>query len=136
MIKLVYCVRRREDVPPEEFHRYWLEEHGALMRRVTDAVGIQRYIQSHTIEPEVNEALRASRGLAEPYDGITEVWFDSAADLLAGMETPEGQEAHRQLLDDEARFVDFANSRVFMTEEHEIISLQEKSVATGASSRR
>jgi hypothetical protein len=28
MIKLVFVIRRREDLLPEEFHRYWLEEHG------------------------------------------------------------------------------------------------------------
>jgi hypothetical protein len=28
VIKVVMAIRRRDDVAPEEFHRYWLEEHG------------------------------------------------------------------------------------------------------------
>jgi hypothetical protein len=30
VIKLVFVIRRREDLTPQEFHRYWLEEHGPL----------------------------------------------------------------------------------------------------------
>ena len=74
MVKLVYCIRRREDVPEDEFHRYWLDEHGPLVRSVADAIGAVRYVQSHTVSPELNAFLRQSRGSAEPYDGITEVW--------------------------------------------------------------
>ena len=39
MIKLVYCIRRRADGTPEEFHRYWLGEHGPLVRSVAEAIG-------------------------------------------------------------------------------------------------
>jgi len=39
MVKLVYCIRRREDVPEDEFHRYWLDEHGPLVRSVAGAIG-------------------------------------------------------------------------------------------------
>lgn len=49
MLKLVYCIRRRSDVPPETFHRYWLEQHGPLVRSVASAIGAIRYVQSHTI---------------------------------------------------------------------------------------
>jgi hypothetical protein len=44
----------------------------------------------------------------------------SRAALEAGMQTAESQEAQRRLLEDEATFIDFARSRVFMTEEHVI----------------
>jgi hypothetical protein len=74
MVKLVYCILRREDVPEDEFHRYWLDEHGPLVRSVADAIGAVRYVQSHAVSPELNAFLRQSRGSAEPYDGITEVW--------------------------------------------------------------
>src|SRR3984957_9978876 len=77
MVKLVYCVRRREDVAEDEFHRYWLDEHGPLVRSVADAIGAVRYVQSHAVSPELNAFLRQSRGSAEPYDGITEVGGDS-----------------------------------------------------------
>ena len=121
MVKLVYCIRRREDVPPDEFHRYWLEDHGPLVRSVAGAIGAVRYVQSHTIAPDVNAFLRESRGSTEPYDGITEVWWESLAALEASMQTAESQDAQRRLVEDESRFIDFARSAVFMTEEHEIV---------------
>ena len=122
MIKLVYCLRKRADVPAAEFHRYWLENHGPLVRGFAQAIGARKYIQSHTVLPALNEAFAASRDLAPAYDGITEVWWDDAAALEAGMGTEEGQEAHRRLKEDEATFIDFSQSRVFMTEEHEIFN--------------
>ncbi|MDH4380673.1 MAG: EthD domain-containing protein [Gammaproteobacteria bacterium] len=122
MIKLVYCLRKRADVPDAEFHRYWLENHGPLVRGFAQAIGARKYIQSHTVLPALNAAFAASRDLAPAYDGITEVWWDDAAALEAGMGTAEGQEAHRRLKEDEAKFIDFSQSRVFMTEEHEIFN--------------
>ena len=122
MVKLVYCIRRREDVSPEEFHRYWREEHGPLVRSVAGAIGAVRYVQSHTVAPELNAILRESRGSAEPYDGIAEIWWESLGALETSMQTPESQDAQRRLLEDESTFIDVARSAVFMTEEHAIVS--------------
>lgn len=40
MIKLVFALRRRKDMPPEEFHRYWLEEHGPLALGILEPLGL------------------------------------------------------------------------------------------------
>jgi hypothetical protein len=58
--------------------------------------------------------------LQEPYDGITEVWWNSTEELEAALQTPAGQQAAARLAEDEARFADFAGCRVFMTREYEI----------------
>lgn len=120
MIKLVYCVRKRDDVSADEFYRYWLDEHGPLVRSFAKAIAALRYVQSHTVSPETNAELQASRGLAPPYEGITEVWWNSPEDMAAALGTKAGIEAGLALIEDEARFVDFSRSSVFMTEEHEI----------------
>jgi uncharacterized protein (TIGR02118 family) len=125
MVKLVYCLRRRPDVPPDEFYRYWLETHGPKVKQAAEALRARRYVQSHTCAAELNQAFVASRGLAPPYDGITEVWWDSIDDVKAGMTTPAGAAAAAMLLEDEARFIDFSQSRVFMTTEHPIFDHQE-----------
>jgi uncharacterized protein (TIGR02118 family) len=108
---------------PAEFRRYWLEEHGPLMRRYAGALRARRYVQSHTLDTPINEAIRQSRGTAEPYDGITEVWWDGPQALEAALASPEGREADRVLREDEARFVDLSRCRVFITEEHSIFDL-------------
>ena len=123
MIKLVYCLRKRADVSSEELYRYWLNDHGPLVRKFAGAIKAKKYVQSHTVAPDMNQTFREGRGLAEPYDGITEVWWEDLESLRAGMESEAGREAHQALMEDEAKFVDFSQTRVFMTEEHSIFDL-------------
>ena len=84
MIKLVYCLRKRDDIDPDRFYRYWLEEHGPLVKSVAAAIGASRYVQSHTILPELNELMIESRDLKAPYDGVTEVWWETMSALEQG----------------------------------------------------
>ena len=90
MIKLVFCLRRRDDVSEEEFHRYWLEEHGPLVRKHAEALGIRRYQQVHQVLPDFSRALGAGRGAPEPYDGVAELWWDDADALAAPGQTEAG----------------------------------------------
>lgn len=120
MIKLVYCIRKRADVSEEEFHRYWLEDHGPRVRGHAKALGADRYVQSHTVQPDLNEGLRASRGMSLAHDGITELWWRDRAAFERALQTPEGAAAGADLLEDERRFIDFEASTLFLTEEHEI----------------
>ena len=120
MIKLVYCLRKRDDIDTDSFYRYWLDEHGPLVKSVAEAIGASRYVQSHTKLPELNQLMIESRGLKAPYDGVTEVWWDTMTALERGMSSPAGVKAQAQLIEDEARFIDFRHSLVFMTEEHQI----------------
>ena len=120
MIKLVYCLKKRDDIDSNRFYNYWLEQHGPLVKSVAEAIGASRYVQSHTTLPEVNALMIESRGLQAPYDGVTEVWWENMAALERGMSSPAGVEAHAKLIEDEARLIDFSHSRVFMTEEHQV----------------
>ena len=122
MIKLVYCLRRLPELSREEFQRYWRETHSPLVRNRAPALGIKRYIQVHTLESPLNEALRASRGSeAEIYDGVAELWWENAEALAAGTATPEGRQVARELFEDEKRFIDFARSVVFVAEENPVV---------------
>ena len=119
-VKLVFCCRRGPGLSLEEFQRTWLDDHGPLVRRLREHLPqMKRYVQSHLIAGGATDAVRASRGSAEPYDGITEVWFDSIEDMAGG--TGEAAlDAAKQLLEDERRFLDLPRCSVFLTEEHEI----------------
>ena len=122
MIKFVYCVRRRPDLTAEAFRKYWLEKHGPLVKRCAEAMRASRYVQSHTLDTPLNALARQARGTTEPYDGITELWWDKVEDLVAAWQTPEGQQANQLLTEDEARFCDLPNCSVFFTEEHTIFN--------------
>ncbi len=117
MIKLAFCLRRLPELSREEFQRYWLEDHGPLVRKHAAALRIARYVQLHTADDELNPALRASRGAPEPYDGIAELWWESRDDLEAALTTAEGRAAGAELLEDERRFIDLANSPLFVGDE-------------------
>ena len=120
MIKFVYVVRRRPDVSPEAFRKYWLESHGPFVRKNAQALRAKRYVQSHTIQTPFNAIAQRPRGSAAPYDGITELWWDGMKDLVIAGLTAKGREANRLLAEDEARFCDLPNCSVFFTEEHTI----------------
>ena len=120
MIKLIYCIKRKADISEKEFHRYWLEDHGPKVRSVAAVIGAKRYVQSHIILADVNAGFRASRGLAAGYDGITEIWFEDEASMAQGLGTTDGITAAKMLLEDESHFIDFEDSSIFMTQEHEI----------------
>jgi uncharacterized protein (TIGR02118 family) len=124
MLKLVYCLRRRADVSPEEFYRHWLNTHAPKVKNAAEALRAVRYVQSHTCGAELNQAFVASRGLAPAYDGITEVWWNSIEDVMTAMAAPVGAEAMAMLLEDESHFIEFSQSRVFMTTEHLIFDRQ------------
>jgi len=123
MIKLVYCVCKRADMSPEAFREYWLEKHGNLVQRFAKILRVKKYVQSHTIESEINSLLATSRGMATTYDGIAEIWWDDIESFQEASTSPSGQEAYSTLIDDEAKFIDFSQSRIFLTEEHFILDL-------------
>lgn len=122
MIKLTYCVRRLPEISPEEFHRYWRDVHGPLVRDRASALRIRRYVQVHALATPLNDALRAGRGALEPYDGVAELWWDSMEDLQAGAGTAEGRQAGRDLLEDERRFIDLGRSALWLGEEHAVVN--------------
>ena len=121
MIKFIYCLRRLPRLSREEFQRYWRETHGPLVRSHAGTLRIRRYVQVHTLDSPINDALRESRGTLEPYDGVAELWWDSAEDLVTAAASPEGQEAAQALLEDERRFIDLKGSAVWIGEEHPIV---------------
>ncbi|TMA60668.1 MAG: EthD family reductase [Deltaproteobacteria bacterium] len=117
MVKLVFCLRRLPQLSRATFQRYWREQHGPLVQRHAVTLRIQRYVQLHTWEDAFNEVLRASRGGPEPYDGIAELWWQSREDLQAATASPEGRRASLELLEDERRFIDLAQSPLWIAEE-------------------
>jgi len=121
VIKLTFAVRRRSDVEPAEFHRYWRDQHGPLVRSLQSVLGVRRYVQTHRMETTLNDLLRASRRALEPFDGVAELWWDDLDALVAATSAPEGSAAGRTLLEDEARFIDLEHSALWLGQEIEII---------------
>jgi len=132
MIKLTFCLRRRPDLSREEFYRYWEHEHGPLVQANAEILGIRRYQQVHTLDDNALHTSLQKRngGAPEPYDGIAEVWVDDVEAFRSGSQSSQGRMAAKQLLEDEARFIDLANSPMWLGNEIELVSPQPNSGET------
>jgi uncharacterized protein (TIGR02118 family) len=122
VIKLVFMVRRREGTTREEFQRYWSGEHAELVKRHAEVLRIRRYVQTHARDTDLDHAIAESRG-SEPrqYDGVAELWWDSVDDLVQVATSEAGQTAQQALLQDERRFIDLANSPIWLGEEIAVV---------------
>ena len=110
MIRLTFVLRRRPEMSSSEFRDYLGNTHGPLVMAYSTMLKIRKYVQNYTIEDTLTENLRNSRGALPAWEGVEEMWWDSRRDILAGLESPEGREAARLLVEDEKRFVDLGRS--------------------------
>jgi uncharacterized protein (TIGR02118 family) len=118
MYKLFFCLRRRRDLTREQFLAHWHGIHADIARRGASALGAVRYVQNHTVSLPVNDALRASRGAPEPFDGVVELWFDSVDDVASTFHESDARAAIKALVVDEPNFIDLEASPIFLTEAH------------------
>lgn len=110
MIRLTFCLRRLPGMSLKDFQTYWRKTHGPLVAKYSTVLRIRKYIQVHTMEDPLNKELQNSRGAAEPYDGVAELWWDTRQDLVEAIETSEAQEAVQVLVEDEKNFIDLKRS--------------------------
>jgi uncharacterized protein (TIGR02118 family) len=121
MIRLVFCLRKRDELSREEFQDYWRNQHAPLVRSHAAALGIRRYVQLHSIDDAVSQAVAGARNPPAPYDGVAELWFDSIEALAAAGTTDAARAAGAELLEDEAKFIDLGRSPFFFADERVIV---------------
>ncbi len=121
LVKLFFCLRHPTNLSLEQAQLYWRTNHGPTIRGVASAMRMQRYLQVHRCEDPLEQQLRTSRGTrVAPYTGHAEAWFDHA-DLATVGNTPEGRRAMEIAVEDEAKFIDFANSAMWIAKERVFI---------------
>ena len=109
-VKLFALIPRKPGVSAQEFHDHWRHPHGTLARRISL---IRKYVQSHQLHSSVD-------GIRESvFEGVAEVWMDSAADAMSLGQEPWYVE---HLIPDERIFIDLPNLRFLVTEEDVIVS--------------
>jgi len=121
LVKLYFPLRHPANMSLDEAQLYWRTNHGPTIRNVASAMRMRRYLQVHRCEDPLEQQLRASRGTkAAPYTGHAEAWFDRA-DLMTVGNTVEGRRAMEIAVEDESRFIDFANSAIWIGKERVMI---------------
>jgi uncharacterized protein (TIGR02118 family) len=118
LVKLYFPLRHHAQQSLAEAQRYWRTAHGPLIRSQAPAMGILRYQQVHRFESPLEQALRESRGtVTPPYMGHAEVWFDRGL----ARSGPEAAAAGRRAIEDEAKFIDFKRSSLWIAKERVFI---------------
>ncbi|MDK1025005.1 MAG: EthD domain-containing protein [Gammaproteobacteria bacterium] len=120
MIRLTFYVRRKAEMSREEFQSYWLNTHGPLVASHSSDLNILRYVQNHTLDDPLNETMNQARGgeMEPPYDGVAELWWEEEDVLMEALQSEAGIAAGAALLEDENRFIDLANSPLYMAYEY------------------
>jgi uncharacterized protein (TIGR02118 family) len=80
MFKAMILLTRREDMTPDDFRRWWLEEHRPLALQLP---GLRRMVVN-IVEPGPGHD---ETGI----DGVSELWFDTRADFEAAYATEIGK---------------------------------------------
>lgn len=74
-MKAIILLARRDGDTPDDFRRWWLEEHAPLARRLP---GLRKLV-FNLVEGD------------RPYDGVSELWFDSQEAFEAAYASEIGQ---------------------------------------------
>lgn len=113
MVKLIVLVVRKHGMSFDEFDTYWREQHGPLVKRVTEfSRHVRKYVQSHRATSAIPLAADAA------FDGIAELWFDSTASLEQAFTEPRYLEIIRP---DELKFIDLEKCQSIVCEEHAVV---------------
>jgi len=116
--KLHFPLRFRTDVDHDAARTYWYASHGPLIRSYAVAMGILRYQQVHRYNSPLEAALRSARGTLVPaYDGHAEVWSDHGVPRRSAAAAA----GNRAAVEDEAKFIDFKRSTMWIGTEHVFI---------------
>jgi uncharacterized protein (TIGR02118 family) len=108
LVKGVYQLTRKDGMSLEEFRQYWIEVHGDLGSKLP---GLRRYVQSHLVD-------EAYLYVRPHFDGVAQLWFDSADAMRAAFDSPQG----KALAADGPKFTDMAALRMFVAQEHLVIA--------------
>ena len=122
MIDVILCIRRRDDVTLEDFHLYWQDHHAALVKRHADKLGVRSYVQHHTVATGLESLAQGDRGCPpDVYDGVAVITRDSLDDMAAMGAQPDALAAAAELSEDERRFIDHGQSRIWFAEHLQVV---------------
>ncbi len=117
MIRFVHCVKRKQEMEVGEFRHFWHSaEFQSLLDRMVLLSGAHRLEKNLTLVVEANIMMQQERGSGDPFDGLIELWVDSARDLNAALESEEFNELLVEMDEYQREFIDFTESRRFFTE--------------------
>ena len=118
MIKISYLMRRKPDMTREQFLDYWSNQHPAAGGEGSfEALGVKKYIQTHTLDLSVRkDVVNPRTGLVPEFDGIAELWVEQEF-LEKEWPTKKVQDLISKFYADELNFVDWSRSTILLSKE-------------------
>ena len=117
MIRLIHCMKKKDDISIDEFRRFW---HSAAFNELIDRlVGHALTVEvkkNLTLEIELNRLLREERDAKPAFDGILEIVWQSGSDVAALGDNEEFRSLLREMQTIQQAHIDFRESRRFFTE--------------------
>jgi uncharacterized protein (TIGR02118 family) len=117
VFKVIAMMKRKPGITPEEFARYWSEEHAPLGFEVLpEEIEIFGYVQNYTVRTE---------GDQEPeFDGLVEFCFEDEKTFQRWFVWFLG-EGGQPLRDDEKNFMDSSSVKLMIVKEKVLIPRRE-----------
>ena len=109
MIKLTVLVKRNPALSVEEFHDEWRAHGRMIAEEPAFRQHIRRYEQHHRVPADYRSG--------DTCDGMAVQWFDTYADFIALLQTPEYL---AKMQPDETRILDLSGMVMLFTEEAEV----------------
>ena len=109
MIKLTVLVKRNPALSVEEFHDEWRAHGRMIAEDPAFRQHIRRYEQHHRVPADYRSG--------DTCDGMAVQWFDTYADFIALLQTPEYV---AKMQPDETRILDLSGMVMLFTEEAEV----------------
>ncbi|MDH3691846.1 MAG: EthD domain-containing protein [Gammaproteobacteria bacterium] len=117
MIRYINCFTKDPALSTQDFRAYWQSaEFDELIKKVAKFTSAVRYSKNLTLQVSMGEHLASDRGLAQPYDGIVEYYWESAQHLPNIYASGEGQALSEEAILYQSQFIDLANSTAFFTD--------------------
>jgi hypothetical protein len=105
------------ELSAEAFREYWQsDEFNDLIRQVAALTNATSYAKNLTLQVTMGESLIDERGLAEPYDGIVEYYWESAQHLPDVYRSEAAVTLLRRMQNYQNNFIDLSGSTAFFTE--------------------
>jgi uncharacterized protein (TIGR02118 family) len=115
-VKAIWFLKRRPDMSPDDFHRYWREHHGPLF---CNAAPAQRYVTRYEQNHATPENGAMSGDDFGEYDGVSIMWFRSVEDLQLMFADP----GFAHVLEDGDNFLESAATQQIVTFDEEPFAL-------------
>lgn len=118
MIKFVQCIRRKPGLTKQEFREQWAA-YGEKVKAIAKESDATRAVLSVALAVEQNLEIMQSRGTKAPYDGMVEIWWERANDVVAFLDSGVGDEILDDLRRAQEALMDLPNCTFFFASEEE-----------------